>query len=137
MPSLEKLREMVAAQGGDLDAPRTVAPTSEVAAPTAGYVASMDAERLGEAVIAMRGGRQQMGDALDYSTGFEMLVRLGDKVEPGQPLAKLFAGDDVAQLGREKLVAAIEICRAATDRRTTHRRSDRVTPCCRPTCNNS
>lgn len=107
--ALAKLEEMVAAQGGDLNAPREISPTTEVVSPAAGYVTAMDAERLGESVIAMRGGRQQMGDALDYSTGFEMLVRLGNQVEAGQPLAKLFAKDDVAQLGREKLLAAVQI----------------------------
>lgn len=107
--ALEKLAEMVAAQGGDLAAKRAVAPASDVLATQAGYVSSMDAERLGEAVIAMRGGRQQMGDELDYSTGFEMLVRLGDQVQVGQPLATLFANDSVAQVGQEKLVAAIQI----------------------------
>lgn len=107
--ALDKLAEMVAAQGGDLSAKRQVAPASEVLAAEAGYVASMDAERLGEAVIAMRGGRQKMGDPLDYSTGFEMLVRLGDRVDAGQPLARLFAKDDVAQAGRDKLLQAIRI----------------------------
>ncbi len=107
--ALEKLAEMVAAQGGDLTAKREVAPASDVVAPNAGYVSSMDAERLGETVIAMRGGRQQMGDPLDYSTGFEMLARLGDRVDAGQPLARLFASDDLAQAGREKLLAAIAL----------------------------
>jgi pyrimidine-nucleoside phosphorylase len=105
----EKLAEMVAAQGGDLAAERAVSPPADVNAPAAGYVASMDTERLGEAVIAMRGGRQQMGDPLDYSTGFEILVRRGDRVEVGQPLARLFAPADVAVAGHEKLLAAIKI----------------------------
>ncbi len=107
--ALECLARMVSAQGGDLEAARAVAPAIEVTSPEAGYVAAIDAERLGEAVIAMRGGRQQMGDSLDYSTGFEMLVRLGDRVEAGQPLACLFAPADVAQAGQEKLLAAIQL----------------------------
>jgi len=107
--ALERLAQMVSAQGGDLEAARIVSPATEVSSPVAGYVAAIDAERLGEAVIAMRGGRQQMGDALDYSTGFEMLVRLGDQVEAGEPLARMFASADVAQVGQEKLLAAIQI----------------------------
>ncbi len=105
----EKFAEMVAAQGGDLDAPRRVAPDTEVTSPKAGYVASINAECLGEAVIAMRGGRQKMGDPLDYSTGFEMLVRLGGRVDASQPLARLFAPTNVSDIGREKLLSAIEI----------------------------
>jgi pyrimidine-nucleoside phosphorylase len=105
----ERFAKMVAAQDGDLDAPRAVAPASDVVAPRAGYVAAIDAQQLGEVVIAMRGGRQQLGDALDRSTGFEMLVRLGDQIETGQSLARLFAGDDVADAGREKLLSAIQL----------------------------
>lgn len=105
----EKFAQMVSAQGGDLDAPRPVAPVSDVPAERSGYVAAIDAERLGEAVIAMRGGRQQLGDELDLSTGFEMLVRLGDPIKRGQPLARLFAGEETSQVGREKLLSAIRI----------------------------
>lgn len=105
----EKFAQMVAAQGGDLDAPRAVAPASEVTTDRAGYVAAMNAEKLGQAVIAMRGGRKQLGDTLDLSTGFEMLVRLGDRVESGQPLATLFAPANVADEGRQLLLSAIEI----------------------------
>lgn len=105
----EKFAEMVAAQGGDINAPLPQAPASDVEAASEGYVAAIDAEMLGQAVIAMRGGRQQMGDPLDYSTGFEMLVRLGDKVTSGQPLATLFAAEEVAQAGKEKLLSAIQL----------------------------
>jgi pyrimidine-nucleoside phosphorylase len=105
----EKFAQMVAAQGGDLDAPRPVAPASDVPAKRGGYVAAMNTEKLGQSVIAMRGGRKQLGDELDLSTGFEMLVRLGDRIEAGQPLAKLFAPANVADEGRRLLVEAIEI----------------------------
>ena len=105
----EKFAEMVAAQGGDLDALRAVAPDSPVTTNRAGYVAAMNTEKLGQAVIAMRGGRKQLGDELDLSTGFEMLVRLGDRVEVGQPLATLFAPASLAEEGRKLLLLAIEI----------------------------
>lgn len=105
----EKFAEMVAAQGGNLDAPRLVAPDSPVTTNRAGYIAAMNAEKLGQAVIAMHGGRKQLGDKLDLSTGFEMLVRLGEKVEVGQPIARLFATSSLAEEGRKLLLDAIEI----------------------------
>ena len=105
----EKFSQMVTAQGGELDAPRAVAPKSEVTAPKSGFVSAMDAEQLGQAVIAMKGGRQKLGDSLDYSTGFEMLVRLGDQVETGQPVAHLFATAETQEAGHEKLLSAIQI----------------------------
>lgn len=105
----EKFAQMVAAQGGNLDASREVAPASDVAADREGYIAAMDTEKLGQAVIAMRGGRRKLGDVLDLSTGFEMLVRLGDKVEVGQSLARLFSPANVADEGRELFLSAVQI----------------------------
>ena len=64
----EKFAEMVRAQGGDLDVPRAIAPASEVPSPRAGYVASVDAEQLGRAVIMIGGGRKQLRDRIDHSS---------------------------------------------------------------------
>jgi pyrimidine-nucleoside phosphorylase len=106
---LEKFREMVAAQGGDLDAPRPIAPTSEVASPRAGCVAAMDTEALGRVVIELGGGRKKLGDVLDLSTGFEMLVRLGDQVDVGQPLVRLFAKPDAAARVQQEIINSITL----------------------------
>jgi thymidine phosphorylase len=106
---LEKFREMVAAQGGDLDAPRPVAPPHEIGCPWEGYVAKVDTERLGYVVINLGGGRRQLGDQLDLSVGFEMLVRLGDKVDAGQPLARIFAKPEAVAHIKRDLLAAITV----------------------------
>lgn len=95
--ALEKLGAMVAAQGGDLEAPRRVAPASAVEADRAGFVSSIDAEQLGRAVIELGGGRKVMTDRIDHSVGLEMLVRLGDAVKKGQELVRLFAQRDAAR----------------------------------------
>lgn len=106
---LEKFREMVAAQGGDLDAPRTVAPAHEIVSPESGYVTAIDTERLGYVVIHLGGGRKQLQDKLDLSVGFEMLVRLGDQVERGQPLARIFAKPEAVAEVKRDMLAAIRI----------------------------
>jgi len=105
----EKFAELVAAQGGNLDARRAIAPASELASPRSGYVASIDAEKLGQAIIAMVGGRQKIGDALDHSTGIEMLTRLGDPIDAGQPLVRLYAKPSVAERVRPMLLEAIHL----------------------------
>jgi pyrimidine-nucleoside phosphorylase len=106
---LEKFREMVAAQGGNLDAPRLVAPGHEVASPMDGYVTAIDTERLGYVVIHLGGGRKQLTDKLDLSVGFEMLVRIGDKVEKGQPLAQIFAKPEAFNEVKRDFIAAVTI----------------------------
>jgi pyrimidine-nucleoside phosphorylase len=106
---LEKFREMVAAQGGDLDASRPVAPAHDIACPMDGYVTAVDTERIGYVIIHLGGGRKQLNDKLDLSVGLEMLVRVGDIVEKGQPLARVFAKADVVAEIKRDLLAAITI----------------------------
>ena len=87
----ERFCRMVAGQGGDPTAPLKVAPASEVCSQTAGAVAAIDTEALGLAIITMGGGRRTMGEQIDHSVGLEMLVRLGDHVDAGQPLVRIFS----------------------------------------------
>src|SRR3954447_10726161 len=106
---LEKFREMVAAQGGNLDAPRPVAPAQEVTTSRSVDVTAYDTEQIGRVIIELGGGRKQLGDKLDLSVGLEMLVRLGNHVESGQPLVRLYAKPDAANRVRSDLLAAITI----------------------------
>ena len=46
---------------------------------------------LGEAIIELGGGRKVLGDAIDHSVGLEMQVRIGDRIEAGESLARIFA----------------------------------------------
>ncbi|MBA4107136.1 MAG: thymidine phosphorylase [Pirellula sp.] len=107
--AMAQFAEMIAAQNGDLDAPRPIAPASDLASPRSGYLARIDAELLGKAIIAMGGGRQILSDALDHSTGLEMLTRLGDQIDAGQPLARIFAKPMIAERVRHTLLEAIQV----------------------------
>jgi thymidine phosphorylase len=106
---LEKLREMVAAQGGDLDAMRPVSPAHEIVGPRNGYVSAIDTEQLGRMITKLGGGRKQQGDVLDLSVGLEMLVRLGEMVERGQPLVRVFARQAAFAAVQRELLAAIAV----------------------------
>jgi pyrimidine-nucleoside phosphorylase len=86
-----KFREMVAAQGGNLEQlPPMPTEGHEVTLDWAGFVHSIDTEWLGMAIIEMGGGRKIMSDKIDHSVGLEMLVRIGDRVEPAQPVVRVF-----------------------------------------------
>lgn len=106
--ALERFRQMVAAQGGDVDADRTVAQKHAVTASKTGYVQSIDTRAIGRAIIQLGGGRVRQSDALDLSVGIEMQTRIGDQVQQGQPVAFLFAG------GENRTQAEAEIVRAIT-----------------------
>lgn len=87
----DKFSEMVRAQGGNLEHTRPIANRSVLTAPRSGYLHAIDNERLGYAVIELGGGRRTLGEAIDHATGMEILVRIGDRVEIGQPLLHIFA----------------------------------------------
>jgi len=89
----ERYCRMVVAQGGNPHATLPVAPATEITAPHSGWIHSMDTEALGLAIISLGGGRRKMGDPIDHSVGLEMLVQVGDRVELGQPIVRVFSKD--------------------------------------------
>ncbi|MEQ9258784.1 MAG: thymidine phosphorylase [Roseovarius sp.] len=63
----------------------------EMGAREAGYVAAMDGEAMGLAVIALGGGRQVETDVVEPSVGLSDVLPLGAKVSAGQPLLRIHA----------------------------------------------
>jgi thymidine phosphorylase len=93
--AFEKFREFVRAQGGDADVLEDL-PVSdevrEVTAPRGGYVARFHALGIGRAALALGAGREKKGDEVDPGAGVEVLVEVGDWVEEGEPVARLYGG---------------------------------------------
>ncbi|WP_170752294.1 thymidine phosphorylase [Ruegeria lacuscaerulensis] len=82
----------------------------EVPAPSTGYVTAMDGEALGLAVVALGGGRQVESDVIDPAVGISNIVRLGDKLDKGTPLAVIHAArEDAAQQAAQAVLQAISL----------------------------
>ncbi|MEE2686208.1 MAG: thymidine phosphorylase [Planctomycetota bacterium] len=112
--ALERFEQMVVAQGGNLGQLPSPAESSELLAVASGHVQSIDCEQLGLVVITLGGGRQMMDDAIDHRVGMEILVRIGDVVEQGEPLAIIYSDDsDRRQAAEEAIGAAIQIGQSA------------------------
>ncbi len=96
---LAKLRELVAAQGGDermVDEPSRLpaAPRIEVLrAPRTAYVAAVAADRIGIASVHLGAGREQKGDPIDLRTGIVLRAKVGDRVERGEPYAEVHVAE--------------------------------------------
>ncbi len=86
---LEKFRQIVEHQGGDphvLDDYTRLpsAPDRElVRAPRAGFVASLHAEQVGRAAVALGAGRGRMDDVIDPGVGIEVMAPPGTRVAEG------------------------------------------------------
>jgi pyrimidine-nucleoside phosphorylase len=113
----EKFREFVTAQGGEADALEDLsvsAEVSEVKSPRGGFVARFGASGIGNAALALGAGREQKGDRIDPGSGIEVLVKPGDPLQQGQPVACLY-GEREAEPARRLVLEALEISEEPVD----------------------
>jgi thymidine phosphorylase len=96
----EKFEEFVQAQGGDagaLDELPVSGEVREVTAPRGGYVRRFGALGVGMAALALGAGREKKGDEIDPGAGVEVLVKVGDGIERGEPSARLYGGRNLTR----------------------------------------
>ncbi len=112
----ERWLKMVELQGGDpraLEHPERLpqaAITAPFDAPRDGTVTTVDAERIGRAVLVLGAGRVRVEDRVDPAVGISGLVKIGEQVTRGQPLLTLHANrDDRLAEARALLDQAIAI----------------------------
>ncbi len=85
---------MVAAQGGDPDAPLPTARESHVVpAPATGTLTRLDAMAVGLAAWRLGAGRARKEDAVQAGAGVVWHARPGDEVREGAPLFTLLSDD--------------------------------------------
>jgi pyrimidine-nucleoside phosphorylase len=113
---LEYLKKLVKAQGGDMSVvdDLTLLPEAPfkviVEASDPGYVAEVHARTVGETAVVLGAGRKKKGDAIDPAVGIMVLVKVGEKVEDGQPLFVIHARDEEsASEARVNLQKAIKV----------------------------
>lgn len=92
---LAKLRQLVAAQGGDaslVDEPGRLPAarhTDVLAAERTAYVAGVDAGAIGLASVRLGAGREKKGQPIDHATGIVLRATVGDRVARGDAYAEI------------------------------------------------
>lgn len=104
----EFFERMMQAQGGDLNASLERAPEFVLTSERAGFISKIDVAALGYLIIDLGGGRRALTDRIDHGVGFEILVRIGDEIQSGQPLFRVFARSLNPEL-RHRFLEAIVI----------------------------
>ncbi len=107
--AMNKFVEMVMRQGGDAasleDLTKYVSRNvRDVCSPVSGYIAGIDTYKMGLAAVVLGAGRKRLGDTIDHSTGYKVLARLGDRIDKGAPLAKVFYRDEASFSEAERLI---------------------------------
>ena len=124
--ALNKLKEIVNAQGGDS---RYISDTTlfcmaayhgEVISNFDGYISGIDAFDIGKASVSLGAGRQNKESIIDHSAGIVLRVEVGDKVAKGDVIAELYTS-----LGKENLEAAKQMLVSAF-------KTEDIKPCEKP-----
>lgn len=108
-----KFKRLVSCQGGDVrfvEEPNRL-PTASlirmVESPETGYLSCIDAREVGETAVTLGAGRVRKGEPIDHAVGIEILNKVGDTIQAGQPLFVVHARDEGAfELARQRLLAA-------------------------------
>ena len=104
-----RLKEMVAAQGGDIAVLddnskfRQAKVHHEVYARQDGWFYAMDTEKCGIASVELGAGREKKDDPIDYSAGIILKKKVGDRVQAGEPLAVFYTSDSSRCAQAERL----------------------------------
>jgi thymidine phosphorylase len=113
---LERFVRLVEAQGGDVriverpEQMRTAPVRVEVRAEKSGTVLEVAPRPLGEALVALGGGRTMMHQPVDPGVGFEVRVRPGDRISAGEVIGVVHARDEAgAQVGVAAMTGAVRI----------------------------
>ncbi|GCL70549.1 pyrimidine-nucleoside phosphorylase [Paenibacillus naphthalenovorans] len=123
--ALEKLKQLIKAQGGDArvaDEPDRLPEAAyrvPVPSPADGCIAAIDAEALGVTAMLLGAGRATKEDPIDLAVGIKLFKRVGDAVKTGEPLAELYMNrNEPADTARmcERTAAAFTITEAPAPR---------------------
>ena len=109
--AMDHWRRMVAAQGGNPDAPLPTAKHQEViSADKDGVIASMNALQVGISAWRLGAGRERQGEKVQAGAGIEIHAKPGAAIKKGAPLFTLYT-DEPARFERAKaaLTGAVEI----------------------------
>lgn len=114
--ALEKLAQLVRAQGGDTSYVYDTslfpgaAFTKEVRAETAGYVHRILAREVGSACMLLGGGRETKESSIDTSVGILLKKKNGDEVRQSDTLAVIYGNDaDKTEQAARQVARAYEI----------------------------
>ena len=97
--ALAKFEEMVAAQGGDLEdlyRPVKVAHVVDILAQESGVISALPAMEFGLYAMRLGAGRAVKTDDLDYETGIVFEKKIGDSVQKGEIVAKVYTNGKIS-----------------------------------------
>lgn len=95
--ALERFRLLLEAQGADsrcIDFPEERLPLAPdrtvIRSKFGGKIASFETNEIGTALRHLGGGRQRKEDTIDHAVAIEIMVKIGDEINPGDPVFTVY-----------------------------------------------
>jgi pyrimidine-nucleoside phosphorylase len=119
-----KFKEVIAAQGGNpnvldrFELLPNATGAREISTTRGGYVSAIDAELIGQASSMIGAGRNTKEDSIDPAVGVILEVKVGQKIEPGSILCRLYhTSEDNLDEAAELIEDAFRISQQPTEER--------------------
>jgi pyrimidine-nucleoside phosphorylase len=119
-----KFKEVIQAQGGNpqvldrFDLLPNATGVREISTPRAGYVSAINAEDIGRASAIIGAGRDGKDDGIDPAVGVILEVKVGQKVDAGSVLCRLYyTGEEHVEEAAEVVEDAFRISSTAPEER--------------------
>lgn len=120
----QKLKEVIAAQGGNpqvldrFELLPNATGAQEITTSRGGYISAIDAELIGQASAMIGAGRNTKDDSIDPAVGVILEVKVGQKIEAGSILCRLYhTGDEHLEEAAELVEDAFRISQQPVDER--------------------
>jgi thymidine phosphorylase len=119
-----KFKEVIGAQGGNpavldrFELLPNATGAREVASPRAGYISAIDAQYIGQASCMIGAGRNLKEDTIDPAVGVILEVKVGQKVDAGGVLCRLYyTADEHVEEAAQLVEDAFRISSTAPEER--------------------
>jgi len=120
----KKFKEVIEAQGGNpqvldrFELLPNATGVREISSPRAGYISAIDAEGIGKASSLIGAGRDTKEDTIDPAVGVILEVKVGQKVEGGAVLCRLYyTSDEKVEEASQQIEDAFRISASAPEER--------------------
>lgn len=120
----QKFKDVIAAQGGNpqvldrFELLPNATGAREISSPRAGYVSVIDAEYIGQASAMIGAGRDMKEDSIDPAVGVILEVKVGQKVDAGGVLCRLYyTGEERVEEAAQLVEDAFRISATAPEER--------------------
>lgn len=120
----KKFKDVIQAQGGNpqvldrFELLPNATGVREISSPRAGYISAIDAEGIGKASALIGAGRNTKEDTIDPAVGVILEVKVGQKVEGGAVLCRLYyTGEEQVEEASQQIEDAFRISASAPEER--------------------